>query len=91
MSSRNDQEEKNQNAADNAENVRDSEEIQNEKTTVPKKKRWLRVGIGVGVGALVGFGYYYFVGCSSGGCPLTSNPAITTSYGALLGGIVASG
>jgi len=36
-------------------------------------------------GALVGFGYYYFVGCQTGTCPLTSNPYISTAYGALVG------
>jgi len=36
-------------------------------------------------GAVVGFAYYYFVGCRSGSCPLTSNPLITTAYGSLMG------
>ncbi len=42
---------------------------------------WLTIGIG---GAL-GYGYYRLVGCSSGACPLTSNPYISTAYGGLLG------
>jgi len=36
-------------------------------------------------GAVVGFSYYYFVGCRTGTCPLTSNPLITTAYGSLMG------
>jgi hypothetical protein len=36
-------------------------------------------------GAVVGFAYYYFVGCRTGSCPLTSNPLITTAYGSLMG------
>ncbi|MEJ2048824.1 MAG: DUF6132 family protein [Calditrichota bacterium] len=36
-------------------------------------------------GAVIGFAYYYFVGCRSGSCPLTSNPFITTVYGSLIG------
>ncbi len=38
----------------------------------------------VGGGAL-GFAYYKLVGCSSGACPITSNPYISTLYGALIG------
>ena len=37
------------------------------------------------VGAVLGFTYYKFVGCPSGGCPLTSNPVISTLYGAFMG------
>lgn len=39
------------------------------------------------IGALLGYAYYYFIGCSSGGCPLTSNWYVTTIYG-LVAGIV---
>ena len=43
-------------------------------------------------GALVGLGYYYAVGCSTGSCPITSNPIITMIYlgvvGLLLSGLV---
>jgi hypothetical protein len=35
-------------------------------------------------GALLGYAYYYFVGCYSGSCPITSNPYISTFYGALI-------
>ncbi|MBN2366480.1 MAG: hypothetical protein JXL67_09945 [Calditrichaeota bacterium] len=36
-------------------------------------------------GALLGYGYYYFIGCRTGSCPLTSNPLISTLYGSVLG------
>lgn len=39
-------------------------------------------------GGLLGYGYYYFVGCTSGGCPLTSNWFVTTIYGAFAGAIL---
>ena len=41
--------------------------------------------LGMGVGAAGGYAYYRFVGCSTGGCPITSNPWISTAYGAFLG------
>jgi hypothetical protein len=36
-------------------------------------------------GAVVGFAYYYYIGCASGTCPITGNPYISTVYGAVLG------
>ena len=50
-----------------------------------------RLALGVGIGGLLGFAYYYFIGCLSGTCPLTSNPFISTGYGAVLGLIITSG
>lgn len=48
-----------------------------------------RVIIGALVGGALGFGYYKWVGCSTGACPLTSNPFISTFYGMVLGALVA--
>ncbi len=45
--------------------------------------------IGAVLGAVLGFLYYKFVGCSSGACPITSNPYISTVYGAILGILIA--
>jgi len=50
-----------------------------------------KIAIGVVLGAAGGFAYYRFVGCSSGTCPITSNPWISTGYGALMGALFASG
>ena len=50
----------------------------------------LRIIIGVVVGGVLGFGYYKFVGCYSGTCPLTSNPCISTIYGMILGAMIAA-
>jgi outer membrane lipoprotein SlyB len=44
----------------------------------------------IGGGAL-GYFYYRKVGCTSGACPLTSNPWITTVYGAVMGLLLTSG
>ena len=47
-------------------------------------KHWLRI-TGVAVGVLGGYLYYYYVGCVSGTCPITSNPYRMMIYGALIG------
>jgi uncharacterized membrane protein YedE/YeeE len=39
-------------------------------------------------GALLGFGYYYFVGCRTGTCPISGSPYISTLYGAMVGFIL---
>jgi len=39
-------------------------------------------------GAAFGFGYHKLVGCSSGACPITANPYISTLYGAVMGFLV---
>lgn len=42
-------------------------------------------------GALLGFAYYYFIGCNAGTCPITSSPYISTAYGAVMGVLLAVG
>jgi hypothetical protein len=42
-------------------------------------------------GALGGFAYYYFIGCRSGACPISSNLWISTAYGAGMGLILTIG
>jgi hypothetical protein len=42
-------------------------------------------------GAVLGFGYYKLVGCSSGACPITSNPYISTLFGAVMGFLAGGG
>ncbi len=46
------------------------------------------VVLGIVIGAAAGYAYYHFIGCSSGTCPITSNPIISTVYGALIGAIL---
>jgi len=50
----------------------------------------LRILIGTIIGGGLGFGWYKLVGCSTGACPLTSNPIVTTIYGAILGALFAT-
>lgn len=46
--------------------------------------------IGVALGAIAGWCYWYFVGCSSGSCAITSSPVNSTLYGAFMGGVLGS-
>ena len=39
----------------------------------------------VSAGAVLGFGYYYYVGCRIGSCPISGNPYISSLYGAMIG------
>ena len=55
-----------------------------------KRTMILRIILGILGGGGLGFAYYKFVGCSSGTCPLTSNPVISTIYGAVLGVLLAT-
>jgi len=54
------------------------------------RTRMIRFLVGAALGGVAGYAYYRFVGCSSGACPLTSNPWISTAYGMLVGGMIAS-
>jgi hypothetical protein len=55
-------------------------------------KKWLLNNkltvIGVIFGAIGGYLYYYFVGCASGTCVITSSPVNSTLYFAVLGGLI---
>lgn len=46
--------------------------------------------IGIIAGSLAGWLYWYYVGCSSGQCPITSKPLNSSIYGALMGAILFS-
>ena len=45
---------------------------------------------GLIIGAIAGWCYWYFVGCASGTCPITSKPLNSAIYGAVLGALVLS-
>ena len=52
-------------------------------------KKHILLFIGIVIGGLGGFLYYYFVGCTSGTCAITSKPINSTIYGMILGGLLA--
>lgn len=41
------------------------------------------------LGMILGYAYYYFIGCNSGGCAIQSNPYYSTLYGGLIGLVLA--
>lgn len=42
-------------------------------------------------GAAAGYGWHRLVGCSSGACPLTSNPWLMILYGGAMGYMLGAG
>jgi hypothetical protein len=44
--------------------------------------------IGVFLVAILGFAYYYFIGCANGTCAITSSPINSTLYGSFVGGLL---
>jgi C4-dicarboxylate transporter len=52
------------------------------------KKALFLTGLGIAIGALAGYAYYFYVGCASGTCSITSKPLNSTLYGAVMGGLV---
>jgi len=55
------------------------------KSRLLDKSNLIKISIGVILGGAVGFAYYYFIGCKSGTCAITSSPINSTLYGGLLG------
>lgn len=51
----------------------------------------MKIILGILIGAAIGFAIGYFGKCASGVCPLTSNPIISTIFGALIGALIAMG
>jgi len=56
--------------------------------SVFKKLLIKRFILGIVLGGIAGFAYYYFVGCTSGSCPITSKPFNTILYGMLVGAVL---
>jgi hypothetical protein len=53
----------------------------------PKRrmKPWVERSLLTLLGASLGYAYYYYVGCVTGTCPITSNPWTSTVIGAIVG------
>ena len=55
---------------------------------VLKIKKNLPVIIGTVIGAIGGFIYYKTIGCTTGHCPITSNPWLSIIWGGLMGNLL---
>jgi hypothetical protein len=55
-----------------------------------KSWQFWRPFLGVLIGGLAGFMYYYFIGCTSGKCAITSNPYMSVIWGGLMGLFITS-
>ncbi len=51
-------------------------------------KRYTKIAIGAVLGTIAGYAYYYFVGCASGTCAITSSPVNSSLYGLFMGGLL---
>lgn len=50
-----------------------------------RNKKIIYPFLGVIIGGGLGFAYYYFIGCNSGTCPITSSPLGSITMGSLIG------
>lgn len=53
-------------------------------------KKYGLTALGLCAGAVAGYLYYYYIGCASGSCAITSSPVNSTLYGLVLGGLLAN-
>lgn len=51
-------------------------------------KNWMIWVIGIVIGAAGGYLYWYYIGCVTGSCAITSSPVNSTLYGAVMGGLL---
>ena len=51
-------------------------------------KRNIKTLAGALGGAIAGYCYYYFIGCASGSCLITSSPINSTLYGMVMGALL---
>lgn len=52
------------------------------------KATLLKWTIGITLGAVAGYLYWFYIGCTSGTCAITSSPVNSTLYFGMMGGLV---
>jgi hypothetical protein len=67
------------------ENEKEMSNILNKGKEFFKSWRFWKPFIALVIGGLAGFLYYYFIGCDSGSCGITSDPYMSMVWGGLLG------
>ncbi len=50
-----------------------------------KTNKIFKLAAGIFAGAVLGYGYYFFIGCRTGTCAITGSPVNSTIYGAVMG------
>lgn len=50
--------------------------------------KYIKWAIAIITGAVLGFGYWYFIGCNTGACAITSSPVNSSIYGAVMGALL---
>lgn len=50
-----------------------------------KLKPFMKILSGIVIGGILGFTYYWFIGCKTGTCRITGNPLISSLYGSFMG------
>ena len=53
------------------------------------KKNWSYL-VGAVIGGVGGYLYWYYIGCTSGTCPITSSPIMSVIWGTLMGALLFS-
>ncbi len=66
----------------------DKSKIKKQIKRIIKSVFTIRLLFGIIVGGIAGYVYYYFIGCDSGGCAITSNPVNSILYGSLFGAVL---
>lgn len=51
------------------------------------RNNWMYI-LGFLLGAIGGYAYWYYIGCSSGTCPITSSPLMSVIFGVVLGSTI---
>lgn len=52
--------------------------------------KYIKWVIALGGGAMAGFVYWYYIGCNSGSCAITSSPVNSSIYGAVMAALLLS-
>jgi len=50
-----------------------------------ESRPWIKTFAGIFIGAVLGWGYYYLIGCRSGNCAITGDPVNSSIFGGVLG------
>lgn len=55
-----------------------------------KYRKYILIALFALTGSTAMYLYWFFVGCKTGSCLITSSPSISSGYGLLFGGLVGS-